>query len=485
MSIEEQRRVRDASDGGGVRMPTSRRAINPHQSHFSALHPKLISEKAPVRKRLAGFGDIPPIFALCATGRQFSTAVRAFATAESDDLEGRTFEGSSNDDTNAFQFEGREPNRFKPKGGKDVVKGRMEVRRLSEDQGEGNTAIAGGSADCYWGELTDLGRQSTLTLGARLRALYVDQLHFLPSTLPDLERKSSPVAFRSTGMPRTIESLHQIVQGIFPTRDGPVEYVVRNAMDESLYPNSLCARMRKIDRASAEQAAKTYNPTLAVLDPLLSKYINGGPVRIDGHPRANGLLDTIMVCKAHGIKVPSEFEDPAVLQTLETAVVHEWFDGFANPEFRKLAMGRLLGDLTNHLERKAADPKEKTEKLRLAVYSCHDTSLGGILNALNVFDSRWPPFTSHIAFELFRPSPPPTAPSTLSSFLPSLIHAAPASPYYVRMRYNGKPVSIPSCRKEGMHLEGSDGEVCTLDGFREAVSKVKISAKEWDFGCAV
>lgn len=42
-------------------------------------------------------------------------------------------------------------------------------------------------------------------------------------------------------MPRTIESLHQIVQGIFPTRDGPVEYVVRNPMDESLYPNSLCA----------------------------------------------------------------------------------------------------------------------------------------------------------------------------------------------------------------------------------------------------
>lgn len=101
-------------------------------------------------------------------------------------------------------------------------------------------------------------------------------------------------------------------------------------------------RMRKLDRTSAEQAAKTYNPTLAPLDPLLSKYINGSfvlfarisrllllnlhlrPVRIDGHPRANGLLDTIMVCKAHGIKVPVEFEDTTVLETLETAVVHEW-----------------------------------------------------------------------------------------------------------------------------------------------------------------
>lgn len=42
-------------------------------------------------------------------------------------------------------------------------------------------------------------------------------------------------------------------------------------------------------------------------------------------------------------------------------------------------MGRLLGDLRTVMEKKVGDPKEKTEKLRLAVYSAHDTSLGGIL----------------------------------------------------------------------------------------------------------
>lgn len=86
----------------------------------------------------------------------------------------------------------------------------------------------------YWGELTDLGRESTLSLGARLRSLYVDQLKFLPSNLADLPIEESPVNFRSTGMPRTIESLHQVVEGFFPeaTREGPVEYTVRNATDE-------------------------------------------------------------------------------------------------------------------------------------------------------------------------------------------------------------------------------------------------------------
>ena len=148
----------------------------------------------------------------------------------------------------------------------------------------------------YWGELTDLGRQSTLELGTRLRTLYVDQLGFLPSSLPDEPLATAPITFRSTGMPRTIESLHQIAAGLFPEgkRDGPVEYAVRNPMDESLYPNSLCMcvpllsrapqgfgltslrrKMRRMDRKSAELAAETHNPSLLTLDHLLSKYLNG------------------------------------------------------------------------------------------------------------------------------------------------------------------------------------------------------------------
>jgi acid phosphatase len=86
-----------------------------------------------------------------------------------------------------------------------------------------------------------------------------------------------------------------------------------------------------------------------------------------------------MVCRAHGIKVPKEFEDIKVLETLEHAVLHEWFDGYRQNIFTQLAMGRLLGDLSESMKGKIADPNESQEKLRLAVYACHDTSLGGIL----------------------------------------------------------------------------------------------------------
>lgn len=80
-----------------------------------------------------------------------------------------------------------------------------------------------------------------MELGARLRSLYVDQLGFLPATLDSASLPS--VAFRSTNMPRTIESLHQIVEGLWgkERRNVPrVPFAVRGWLEEDLYPNTSC-----------------------------------------------------------------------------------------------------------------------------------------------------------------------------------------------------------------------------------------------------
>ncbi|KAK4047051.1 hypothetical protein OIO90_006334 [Microbotryomycetes sp. JL221] len=481
------------------------------QAHWFVRH----GERSPVRRRLTGVGDIPSVFQLCAAGRQFSNAVLDVTRASTqrpelvrDDIDNGTastkvhsFEGAEVDRGSSYQNEEREvignvegaSRRRRARLAPSV----LNVRRLTEQQGDGNESIKGGMSDCYWGELTDLGRESTLTLGTLLRKLYVDRLQFLPSTLPDVRVQDNPVTFRSTGMMRTIESLHQIAVGLFPEgyRQGPVEYTVRNANDESLYPNSLCPqvgsllmlRMRAIDIAGAKKAADNYNDSLAEIDPLVRKYIKSS-LRIDGKPAASSVLDTIYVARAHGIRVPSEFEDPRILKTLEAAVVHEWFDVYSNNEFRKLAMGRLLGDLNATLQRKAADVAERTEKTKLAIYACHDTSVGGILNALDAFDGRWPPFTSHLAVELFRSKSASTASSSasfLSSFVPSFLRPGSSQQHYVRLLFNAKSVSLPACQAVGKHLPGSNGTVCTLEAFSEAVNKVAMTGQEWEQGCAV
>lgn len=40
-------------------------------------------------------------------------------------------------------------------------------------------------------------------------------------------------------------------------------------------------------------AKEKYNPKLALLDDAMSPYLGGVPVRIDGKPRASGILDTV------------------------------------------------------------------------------------------------------------------------------------------------------------------------------------------------
>jgi acid phosphatase len=81
-------------------------------------------------------------------------------------------------------------------------------------------------------------------------------------------------------------------------------------------------------------AAEAYNHALEHLDKKVSKYIDGNPIRLNGRPRASGVLDTvrtnflffsieslsispkIRAAVAHGIKVPPEFEDKSVIDLI-------------------------------------------------------------------------------------------------------------------------------------------------------------------------
>ncbi|KAH8923448.1 phosphoglycerate mutase-like protein [Atractiella rhizophila] len=329
---------------------------------------------------------------------------------------------------------------------------------------------------------------STRRLGEALRKLYVDELGFLPPAISD----EGIVTFRSTPMPRTIESLQQIIRGLVP-HERQVEagsswipkVVVRDPMEESLYPNTICAKLRKMESMYASAAAQKWEPELAKLDDKIAKYTEG-PLRIDSSPRASGVLDTMACCRAHGLPVPPEFEDPVILETLERGISEEWFGGYdASPEFKRISMGRLVGDLQSTLERKIANREKRTEDpLKVAVYALHDTSICGILHSLNCYDKKWPAFTSHIGLELFSR---PHSSTTQSSFLSHFIRpfsSTPAQEYFVRVRFNSKPLKIPACQPNGKHLEGSQGYVCTFEAFKEAIKDVVMTAEEWEKACS-
>ncbi|KAF5390113.1 hypothetical protein D9757_003824 [Collybiopsis confluens] len=256
--------------------------------------------------------------------------------------------------------------------------------------------------ECMLGELTDLGRKLWQVSSRDLCRQVVPNVLKSSSTncliriarlglLPNILQNTETVYFRTTNVPRTTESLQQIIHGLYPTSKCYPQAIppifVRNGRDENLLGNAgSCKRLEILLVGFAQAAASAYNHTLEPLDKKLSKYIDGRPVRVDGKPRASGILDTIRAATAHNIKVPSEFEEKGVMDIIEKAVVAEWFSGYKTDEVRRLGMGRLLDDLATKMQQKVAQGDR--DPLKIAVHSTHDTALAGLTSTLDVFDDK-------------------------------------------------------------------------------------------------
>lgn len=365
---------------------------------------------------------------------------------------------------------------------------------------------------CDMGSLTDLGRQSTYKLGLRLRQLYVDRLGFLPPTITSADF----LYLRSTPVPRALESLHQTFSALYPPSSrepGPdgrfpaPTILARVPGDETLYPNDgNCRRFAALSRAFAQRAADRWNdtPDMAYLQTLYGKWLPPDTkVAVDSRPRLSGIMDTVNATLAHGpeTKLPSEFYDAKGREIMEKIGVEEWFAGFKESnEYRMLGIGGLLGDIVgrmvgsveqptgkdgSHTLLKRTGQEDHSGRIRFGLSGCHDTTLAGVLASLGAYETeRWPPFTSHVAIELFREAqrPPPATEPVKSSWWSSLFGSAAAASnnigrrptaeltpaeknkldgYYVRIRYNDEPVTVPACKLPGNHLEG-DESFCTL-----------------------
>lgn len=375
-------------------------------------------------------------------------------------------------------------------------------------------------------QLTDVGRQTTLALGKRTRRLYIERLGFLP---PVLDAQSAPaLTLRATPIPRALESVQQAFTGLYPpaTRaaGGPLPVIVaRKLQDETLFPNEgACKRFKELARAFADRAAQLRNsgPELAYINQKIGKWMpTDSPIlKVDSHPRLTGVMDTINATDAHGsaTKLPEEFYDAKVRAGVDRLCVEEWFAGYQESnEYRRLGIGALMGDLTQRMiERTRAN---EAESFKMSLAGCHDTTLAASLAALGIFDVRkdkWPNFTSSIAFELFKRktleatrsegAPNGTvSPSTQkiwwSSWFswPGSREDVPArlpikdwsdaenrklNDFYVRLRYNDTPVTIPYCQIAGRHLE-SDETFCTLSAFKEAADS--FTPKSWKEECGL
>ncbi|MCJ1251506.1 hypothetical protein MMC30_008740 [Trapelia coarctata] len=426
----------------------------------------------------------------------------------------------------------------------------LRWRRRLETFGENDEPIIAvgpkGEVDgvCKFGELTDKGRETTLALGQRLRHLYVDQLGFMPKLIRDADM----IYLRATPLSRALESLQQSFWGMYPSyaRSAsfpPPTIITRAPQDETLFPNdSNCRRFGQLSAAFAQRTADRWNETteMEYLNKLISKWMpaDSKRVAVDSHPRLSGIMDTINSTLAHGpdTRLPSEFYDEKGRDIIDKIGVEEWFSGYRESrEYRAVGVGGLVGDIVSRMvgsvERNGSDGilevggeinnvgkgRGGEKDIKFAMSGCHDTTLAGVLTSLGTFEGeKWPPYTSHIAFELFRKAQTSNGGSTTTrteqaqtasnqkpSFWASILGLTAKTPtvrsiarrpiqelepkekqkldgYFVRVRYNDRPMTIPGCRMPGNHLEG-DESFCTLEEFKRIADK--FTPKNWRKAC--
>ncbi|KAL6720560.1 hypothetical protein ACLMJK_002484 [Lecanora helva] len=396
----------------------------------------------------------------------------------------------------------------------------LQWRRRLETFGANDAPIVasgpGGETDnvCNLGDLTDKGRETTLALGERLRRLYVDQLGFMPRLISDADM----FYLRATPMSRALESVQQTFWGMYPLSARtaifpPPTILTRTPQEETLFPNE--ANCRRYRNESED---------MQYLSSLISKWMpSQSPVQVDSHPRLSGIMDTVNSTLAHGPKtrLPSVFYDAKAREIIERIGVEEWFSGFKeNNEYRKVGIGSLAGDIVarmvGNVEKSGDDGlleiggkdgnlgagRGGEKNIKFGLSGCHDTSLAALLSSLGCFEGEgWPPYTSHLAFELFKRTDDVTEsidnenlgqPATASfpqqqkqnpimTFFGSrsktkvstdgiarkpivelsMTEKEKLKGHYVRVRYNDRPVIIPGCRTAGKHLDG-DESFCTL-----------------------
>ncbi|RDA91512.1 hypothetical protein CP533_4580 [Ophiocordyceps camponoti-saundersi (nom. inval.)] len=456
-------------------------------------------ERTPVTARFAKAG-LPAFWPYCSAARQLRATVLEEQDQDHDPLSTTTTTtNETKTKTTAFS----------------TLEWRRRLETLGKHDAPAKALGPDGEVDaiCDMGMLTDQGRKTTLQLGQRLRNLYVNQLRFLPSNI-DGPSQESLFYLRSTPVPRALESLQQAFVGLYPPRHrlptfAPPVIVSRAPADETLFPNDgNCRRFAALSRAFAQRAADRWNGSedMAFLTRKLGKWMpdESPVVAIDSRPRLSGIMDSINASKAHGprTRLPSAFYDPDVKRIVEKIGVEEWYAGYKESrEYRALGIGSLVADVVSRM----VDSATSSSSLRLGLSGCHDTTLAATLASLGAFETEeWPPFTSHVAIELFRHAdqPPPSSSSSSSWQLPSWLsfRSSPDSNslrrkpssnlddaerrlldgYYVRVRYNDTPVTIPGCRAPGKHLDG-DESFCTLEAFKSIVDK--FTPRDWKHEC--
>lgn len=299
------------------------------------------------------------------------------------------------------------------------------------------------------GYLTKLGQDQMFVIGRSLRKLYVEDAKFL-----DEEFNPDQIYVRSTNIGRTIATARCILGGMYgyeqlKTRKEPVYIHVEDSKKDALLPRTnVCRVLRQINHYAMVHGGdlpglkedRIHLEKVLGISPNVQKKLNFIDVR-----------DDMVAREAHGYSYPKELVPyRPMIEENATKVMYYAFCAHLESE-REVAMRLSTGPLIKLV----IDNMENVDKnpTKMYIYSCHDSTLVGLLGSLDIFDFKWPPFGARVVMELYENK---------------------EGKRFVRVSYNGKDKIIRGCKEE----------LAPLEDFKTNMQPFVIDEKEYKDVCS-
>jgi lysosomal acid phosphatase len=292
------------------------------------------------------------------------------------------------------------------------------------------------------GQLTSKGMQQEYKNGRDFRKMYVNKYHLLPS-----QYAYNQISVRSSDFDRTIMSAEAVLSGLYPIGTGPLPngyqpipiHTIQKDQDSLLVPDY--DKQRREDLlARYVYTNKDWQAKNTEFQSKFKQWSDISGFSINNLRDLIVLGDNLQIRKFNNVPLPATIgtdEANTIISLAEWAIVNS----YKPYEIGVIISHELLSTIKNYFDQASL---QKTP-LKYVLFSAHDSTILGVMSALQVPVDKWPPYATDLKFTLFKDE----------------------DNYKVKIFYNNKPIKLPAC----------GGTSCSLTQFTDLVKKIEIQAQ--------